>query len=779
MKPLLYTIRYLRRGKSRHFIKCISLTLGLMAGLVLFTQTAFELSFDRFYPDADRIYQIHRKLKIGDQPSYEGSAVNAPYAPTMYEEMDEVTAGTTLFMNVVDNRYEVGEHTFTEKTVIADSLFFQTFGFEVVRGDAKDLCLPEALFISRSMARRLFGTADPVGQEVRMEKESKSVTGVFADVPKNGHLQFDAVYSLSSWFGREKNDNWLRGDGFCGYVKLAPGVDPKTVEEKIPALLSRHFDLAAQEKKGWVMEHTLTPVAEIHSANPTVRRMCVILSFLAFALLFVAAMNYVLISVSSLARRAKSIGVHKCNGASGGHIFSLFMYETGLLVFLSLIGAIFLIFIFRPQIEELIRTDLSAVFSLQNLWVALLVVAALLGVAGMIPGRLFASIPVTQVFRTTTENKRRWKQLLLFFQFTGITFMVCLLAIIYFQYQMLLNKDMGYTTENILFTPRLGELGPDQLRTLKMEFERMPEVKKACLTTAVPVEWLSGSSVVDPATKRELFTGRFMKADKDYVETMGMQLAAGRTFTESSAAQAEVMVNETAVRRFQIDNPVGYRFSYLDTLYTICGVIKDYQYMSFLQEIPAIVILPSEALPQYGVANELVLQLNGPLTSARFAALNDRLKTLCHQEDVSFQPYQDTFEWNYKETRLFRNAVFTASLIMLLITLLGLVGYTEDEINRRSKEIAIRKVNGATARTILQLIGKDITLTALPAFLIGMILAYGVGAEWLEQFVAKIPLSPVLFAGCGVTVWLVILLVVCLRGWKVANENPVGSLKSE
>lgn len=116
---------------------------------------------------------------------------------------------------------------------------------------------------------------------------------------------------------------------------------------------------------------------------------------------------------------------------------------------------------------------------------------------------------------------------------------------------------------------------------------------------------------------------------------------------------------------------------------------------------------------------------------------------------------------------------------MLLITLLGLVGYTEDEINRRSKEIAIRKVNGATARTILQLIGKDITLTALPAFLIGMILAYGVGAEWLEQFVAKIPLSPVLFAGCGVTVWLVILFVVCLRGWKVANENPVGSLKSE
>lgn len=779
MKPLLYTFRYLRRGKSRHFIKCISLTLGLMAGLVLFTQTAFELSFDRFYPDADRIYQLHRKFKIGDQPTTENSFVNAPYAPTMYEEMDEVTAGTTIYMNAMDNRYEVGEHTFTEKTLIADSLFFQTLGFRIIRGDAKELCLPEALFISQSMARRLFGTADPVGQEIRMDKEIIAVTGVFADVPKNGHLQFDAVYSLSSWYGRGKNENWIRSDGFRGYVKLAPGVDPRTVEEKIPAMLRRHFDVAALEQKGLMMEHTLTPVSQIHSADPAVRRMCFILSFLAFALLFVAAMNYVLISVSSLAGRAKSIGVHKCNGASGRNIFALFMYETGLLVFLSLIGAVFLIFIVRTHIEELIHTDLSAVFAIQNLWVALIVVIALLLIAGVIPGRLFAAIPVTQVFRANPENKRRWKQILLFFQFTGITFMICLLAIIYSQYRLMLNKEMGYTTENILFTPALDELGPEQLRTLKMEFERLPEVQNACLTSAVPVDWLSGNSIIEPVTGRELFTGRFMKADKDYLQTMGMQLAAGRTFTESSATQAEVIVNETAVRLLQIDNPIGYRFSYFGTLSTICGVIKDFQYRSFLHEIPAIVLLPPETLPQYGTPNKLVIHLNTPLTSARFTDLNARLRTLCHNEEIAFQPYQDTFEWNYKEIRLFRNSVFAASLIMLLITLLGLIGYTEDEINRRSKEIAIRKVNGATARTILQLIGKDITFTALPALLIGIALSYSVGAEWLKQFVAKIPLSGWLFAGCGLFVWMVILLCVCLRAWGTARENPVVSLKSE
>lgn len=779
MKSFLYTLRYLRRGKGRHFLKSVSLTLGLVVGLVLFTQVAFEMSFDRFYPDADRIYQLHRKLQIGDQSNYEGSAVNAPYAPTLYEELDEVIAGTTIFMNVVDNPYEVGEHKFTEKTVIADSLFFETLGFQVVRGQAKDLCLPKALFISESMAQRLFGTADPIGREIRMEKEPVAVTGVFRDVPKNCHLQFDAVYSLSSWFGRGKNENWTRADGFSGYVKLAPGIDPQTVEEKIPALLRRHFDVEAQEKKGWVMEHTLKPVSELHSADPTVLRMCYILSLLAFSLLFVAAMNYVLISVSSLTVRAKSIGVHKCNGASAGNIFALFMYETGLLVFLSLTGAVFLIYLFRAPIEQLIHTNLTAIFSLSNLWVALLVVLSLLLIAGLIPGRLFATIPVTQVFRTYTENKRRWKQVLLFFQFTGITFMICLLTLIFLQYRLMLNKEMGYTTDNILFTPQLNELDADQLRTLKAEFERMPEVEKACLTTAMPVEWLSGSSVADRVTGRELFTGRFMKADEDYVQTLGMQLTAGRNFTESSATQGEVIVNETAVHLFQIDDPIGYRFSYFDTTYTICGVIKDFQYISFLQEIPAIVILPAAALPQYGTPRELALRLKTPLTADRLAQFNERLKALSHIDDISFLPYEETFEWNYKEIRLFRNAVFVASLIMVIITLLGLLGYTEDEIGRRSKEIAIRKVNGATVRIILQLISKDITLTALPAFLVGMALAYVVGAEWLKQFVAKLPLSLWLFIGCSLAIWVAILLCVCMRAWKVANEDPVGSLKSE
>ncbi len=779
MKPFFYTLRYLQRDKGRHFIKCLSLTLGLVVALVLFTQTAFEMSFDRFYTDADRIYQIHRKLTIGDQPSIEGSAVNAPYAPTMYEDLDEVVAGTTLFMNVVDNKYEVNENVFIEKTVIADSLFFKTLGFQVLRGNEEDLCQPNALFISRSMARRLFGTADPVGQTLRIDKEPVTVTGIFADVPKNCHLQFDAVYSLSSWFGRVKNENWLRGDGFCGYIKLAPGVDPETVEDKIPALLRRHFDVAAQESKGWVMEHTLMPVSEIHSGNPTVRRMCFIISFLAFALLFAAAMNYVLISVSSLVRRARSIGVHKCNGASGGNIFSLFMYETGMLVFFSLLGAALLIFLFRPQIEELIHTDLSAVFSVQNLWVALVVVTVLVLVAGLIPGRLFASVPVTQVFRATSENKRRWKQILLFFQFTGLSFMVCLLAIIFFQYRMMLNKDMGYVTENVLFTPRLFELDAEQIRTLKTEFERMPEVEKACLTSATPVDWLSGNSVVDQSTGREIFTGRFMKADKNFVETMGMQLVAGQVFTESSGQQNEVMVNETAVRFLQTDNPVGHRFSYFGQICTIKGVIKDYQYISFLHEIPAIIILPPDASQQIGSANQLVIRLKAPLTAARFAEFNNHLKALSHNGEIGFQPYQDTFEWNYKEIRLFRNAVFTASLIMLSIMLLGLLGYTEDEINRRSKEIAIRKVNGATASDILQIISKDITLTAIPAFLAGMAVAYGVGAEWLKQFVVKIPLHAGLFIGCGLAVWIIILVCVCLRSWKIANDDPVKSLKNE
>ena len=219
------------------------------------------------------------------------------------------------------------------------------------------------------------------------------------------------------------------------------------------------------------------------------------------------------------------------------------------------------------------------------------------------------------------------------------------------------------------------------------------------------------------------------------------------------------------------------RVSYFDDIYTICGVVNDFQYRSFFEEIPAIAFVPIEF--PYCNSATLALRLNREITPELLIDMNERLKELSHKEDYMFTPYFVTYAAYYKDIRLFRDSVIVAGLIMLVITLLGLFGYITDEVHRPSKEIAIRKVNGATSMDILRILSVNISFIAIPSILIGLGFAYMVGTEWLKQFAVKIPLSIALFAGCGFILWLIIQMCLVLRAWNVANENPVKSIKSE
>lgn len=782
MKQLFYTFRYLVRSRGSNLIKVVSLTLGLVVGLVLFSQVAFVLSYDKFYPDADRLYNIQRKLAMGEEFKYEGPVLNAPVPGAMKDDLKEVEDATVITAWQSETQFLLGDKLYRETVCIADSTFFDVFGIRLIEGEKSKLGIDSHLFLSRSAAQRIFGADNPVGKTILYNKKhSVTIAGVFEDIPDNCHLSFDAVLSFKtmtqSWGMRP---GWMNNDAYCGYVKLRPGVTPQEVEAQIPAMLAKYYDVKAMEEKGFSFEYYLKPIQEMHSGEPAVQRMMYILSLMAFSLLFVSAMNYVLISISSLAVRAKSVGVHKCNGASGGNIFSMFLNETLALVLIALVLSAGMILTFRSPIEALIQTPLSNLFSLDNLWVVLIVVAGLLLTAGIIPARIFSAIPVTQVFRTYTTNKRQWKRALLFVQFAGIAFMLTLLLIIVKQYTMIMDKDLGYTTENVVFTQDLGDVTGEQLARLKTEFSRMPEVVKASIATAIPIGSMNGVGISDEETGATLFSSRGMSMDKDYLETFQMQMVEGSNFAESKVDYNHAIVNETFVKKMHWEGPaVGQVFSLGPDKVEVVGVVKDFQIQSLRDEIPACMIYPQgEAEGTWMGSSQLIIRLNH-LDPQFMAEMNKKLRTLLNNEDAYFADYRSRIDDSYKDARLFRNSILVASCIMLIITLLGLLGYTEDEIHRRSKEIAIRKVNGATAKDVLIVISKDITVTALPAILIGMGVAYKIGADWLMQFAVKTPLSADLFLVSGLTVLLVIVCCITLRAWSVANEDPVKSIKSE
>ncbi len=774
MKQIHYVFLFLLRGKGSNSIKVISLTLGLVVALVLFSKVAFEMSYDKSYPDADRIYQLNMKLDIVNSNASEQDIVNAPFAPTMYQEFDEVVEGTSIFAWPENGVFKVGDKDYQGDLLLVDSMFLKTFGLKLLAGNPEDVSVPMTIFISETLAKNVFADENPVGQLMHTDDGSLTVSGVFADVPKNSHLKFDLISIVEPMeFG-----GWERQDRFRGYVKLAPGIDYRTVEAKIPDMMRKHYDVDAEIQQGRVRTFYLKPVTEVHSSNLDVRRSNIILSILAFSLLFAAAMNYVLISISSLAKRSKAVGIQKCSGASNGNIFRMFLGETGILIFVSLIFAFLLILAFRGQIEMLIKSELSSIFSLSNLWVTGGIVLALLFTTGLIPGKIFSSIPVTQVFRSQQEGKRQWKNLLLFAQFSGIAFMLTLLTIIVYQYQMVMNRDMGYITKNIIFSDESWRLNQEQLKTAKAEFERLPEVAAATIVSVLPVNGDNGGSpVVDNETKENLFTGRFLAADNNYFETFGIQLINGRGFTDNSANTNEIIINETLARLLNVENPIGHRIDYLSHERIICGVIKDYQTQTFQSNIEPLVIFPVfSELEYYTIA----LRLNAPVKTEQLDIFTGQLQAWVHNENVAFTSYANVlYGERYGDVRLFRNSVLTAAFIMLVITLLGLFGFVDDEVVRRRKEIAVRKVNGARAKDILYLLSVGITYIAIPAIVLGLLFSYVVGDEWLQQFVVKIPLNLILFTLTGLCIFTILLFTVVTRSWSVAHDNPANWLKSE
>lgn len=785
MKQLFYTIRYLLRNREKNMIKIISLTLGLAVGLVLFSQVAFELSFDKFYPDADRIFSIHRNITMNDENGfkYDGPIINAPVPGALHDNLSEVEEATVLGsqgeLPIVYN-----DKLFKEEVCVADSSFFDVFGIQILEGEKEKLALTLNMFLSESAAKRIFGSENPVGKTILLNKKDPvTICGVYKDIPKNSHLSFDVILSFKtltqSW---GYNPGWMNNDAYRGYVKLREGATVSEVEAKIPALLYKYYDVDALKSKGIVFSYFLKPVTELHSGDPTTKRMLSILSLLAFAMLFVSAMNYVLISISSLAVRAKSVGVHKCSGASDGNIFSMFIYETGVLVLISLLLSALLIFAFRGSIEVLIQSSLLNLFSLSNLWVTLLVVLILLLLAGVIPARIFSAIPVTQVFRTYTANKRYWKRGLLFIQFAGIAFMLTLLTIITIQYNLLMNKDLGYTTENMIYSKDTGNLFGEKAARLKAELSRLPEVEMVTLTSSLPGYGMNGDLVADENKEDAMVSVRFMQADKDFIDVFGMTMKEGENFSESKLNYNHAIVNESFVKKMQWTGPaVGKVFVKGRNKVEVTGVVKNFQIGSLYtdpmyDDIPPLIYYSQGETE--GGGNILVVRLNH-FNPTVIADLSARLRELLNNEDAYFEDYRMLINDSYKSARLFRNSILVASGLMLIITLLGLLGYTEDEIHRRSKEIAVRKVNGATAKDILYIISKDISVTALPAIVIGLGISYVVGANWLMQFAAKISLNTGLFIVSGIIVLAIIIICITLRAWGVANENPVNSIKSE
>ena len=792
MKNFYISFRTLFKKGRHNDIKILSLGVGLAMGLVLIAKVCFELSYDNFYPESDRIFAIQENFSIGDKSNDGFPCVSGGVAPGMKAEIPGVVAATRcertgeMVMKTPDNK------KYTAIFMLADSCFYDVLPREMLVGNAREtLSRPLYALVSEEMAGKINPDgADVIGKTFEVQTfpgVQITVGGVFKDVPKNTHLYYDVLVSLSTFkaiTGWSKDDQWLGGDSFNAYVLLQPGLSADDMLQPMAEMLDRHVDSKKLKEQGMTYSIFLRPLGELYASSPATKRMAVMLTAIAFAILFAALMNYVLLVISSMVTRSKGVAIHKCYGATGWNITDMIFSEAFLNLLISVVFSTLLVFGFRRIVEELLGTSLSSLFTPDTLMILLGVCVLVFLVAGLLPSQLFARIPVALVFRSYTNSRRSWKKALLFIQFVAVGFLVCLLIVIGWQYSFMVNDNPGYSYERLAFC-NLEGVSQSSRKALMDEIRKQGEVEDVTTCYELPAFSGSGDIVYRPGSEDAVAHFRDLYGtNANFVSLLEMKVIEGQAFDESYSDSMQLvmvsrqMATELANAFQWKDGVVGKKLDIgghgTDDPFTVVGVYDDVRMGRIDQEgmVNSAIFFSKRA------EQTLVVKFR-ERNAENLAHLNNVIKEFLPDREINLIDYRFSLTKLYDTSRIFRDSVMAGGIITLIIALIGLIGYINDETNRRGKEIAVRKINGATERDILRLISSDIVWMALPAILIGAGASWFASEKWLQQFSEKIPMNAGLFLTGSVVVLAVILLTVVYRTWMVANANPVLSLKSE
>ena len=777
--------------KGRHnYMKIASLAIGLAIGLVLIAKVCYEQSFDTFYPDLDRIYRIYEVIPR-DEGLESWPKTAGGIAVRMREMMPEIESSTRFTY--------IGDGTFTMTDsrkklggvwALTDSCWFDVLPRPILQGDPKEaLSRPGYVMVSDEVAENIGG--DVIGKTFTFDGNEKAVMtigGVFKKIPDNASIGADVLISMPSikqftWNG---SMNMVGNDRYSSFVKLVPGADISQLKEQIPRFINTYLPVEKLKEAGVELQFDFQPITAERENDENIQSMIYMLSLIAFALIFVAMMNYILITVSSVIGRSKEVAVRKCYGASTGNINGIIFAEAFVHVVIALIVAVLILFTFQDFISQLLGTPIERLLMSRSMLAVLGVSAGVLLVTGLLPGSLYARIPVAAAFRNYRESKRLWKLALLFVQFTAAIFLVILLFVVNRQYHRMTNDDPGYAYDNLAYISLNMVSDTTQRRILLEELKRLPEVEMVSYSYDIPIHGSSGDNVMLPGEDKRLFNC----ADQYYVgegffELMEIPIIDGRAFNPNLGIDEEVMISRRFAEYMErtagwTGSPVGKQICVTShnaggKAQTICGVYEDYRIGSIADNDVRPAALFYSPRQIFG---SLLVKYHR-MTPEALKKTEEMLAQLMPDKEMYVYSYPAEMAALYVDTLNFRNAVLAGGLITLAILIIGLVGYIADEVNRRRKEIAIRKINGAVMGDIQHIFLKDLAKILLPAIVLGVPLAWKVAQEWQEQFSEKVPLSWYFFAGGILLVIAVIFGVAGYNVHRIANDNPANSLKVE
>ena len=783
--------------------------MGIAACLLIALFIKDELSYDRSYPDANRIYRVVG-FDLQDGVIQKWVSFPAPMAKAILKDFPEVeNAGhlmpNNLFPGAGSNEVRPADKTenaHDDGFTYASQGMLDILKLPMVYGNrAEALTQPGSIVISKSKADKYFPGQNPVGKILYLNNNKdlpRKITGVIQDIPANSHLhQYNFLLTTAGveWWKGEQND-W-DGNNYTDYVLLKPGTDVAQLEKKLTTDILHNYYLPTMlndgdknaEKELASSSLHLQPVGDINLRSYDIQdglthgdiRFVWLFGAIAGFILIIACINFINLSTAKSANRAKEVGLRKVIGSQRSSLVKQFLTESMLFSFLSFALGILLARALLPYFNMLSAKSLSIPWTAWWLAPVMLGSAIIIGiVAGLYPSLYLSSFKPISVLKGQLSKGSKNSILrngLVVFQFTTSIVLIISTVIIYNQVHFILNRKLGYNKEQVLLLQGTNTLG-QEVKTLKTGLLKLPQVKNVSISDYLPVAdtkrngnsmWVAGKQNTDAGTDSQVWV-----VDNDYISTLGMKMVAGRNFNPAIASDSQsVIINQTLAKKLNLKDPVGKRVANGNTTFPVIGVVEDFNFESMRGDIGGLVM-------RLGSSPSIVsVKINTGDVTNTIASITSVWKTVAPAQPIRYTFLDESFANMYADVQRMASIFTSFAVLAIIIACLGLFGLSAFMAEQRSKEIGIRKVLGASISSITTLMSKDFIKLVVIAIVIASPIAWWAMTKWEQDFAYRAPISWWVFAAAGTAAIIIALITVSFQSIKAALMNPVNSLKAE
>ena len=782
-KYLKIAWRNIRRNKIYSIISITGLTIGMTSCIIVALFVNRELSFDRFHKNAQRIYRLCYSIK---QQQYETElAISGSRAPRLIAaELPEIDTIVRLLWHY-RQPIKVGNKIFRIDVHYADPDFFRVFSFPLLTGDPQIVLKdPNSVVITPELSERFFGREDPIGKTIQLEKTKQvlKVTGIMKNMPQNTHLKSDCIISFE-----RAPESFM---SICyAYLLFNSEIEKAEIEKKINKILEGMSD----EKKTKL--YFLQPLTSIYLAPKmgldTDRhsdiKYSIFLSLLSLMILAISCINFINLSSARALSRLKEVGIRKVSGARRIELIKLFISESLLLSFIAAVFALLLSQIVLNQLAILSTDAFNLTMDFIENFAVYIIIFSIVVIVGFFtgsyPALLAASYHPVNIMKNQFSPKTRagfFRKVLVIFQFAISAFFLIAVMVFMHQIHFIVNKDLGIRVANILLLDYAGDKSLSQRALIfKYRIQELVAVNNASLNFFSPGIDISWGEYVSPLDSEVEIKEKvpFIDVDEDYFKVFDIQLIEGRNFSPEylSDKQNAVIINETAVRSFGWENPIGKRIRIgKDREFAVVGVVKDFHMESLRQPIRPYIFNNLNEM-----RGSMAVHIQPHNMDDTIEQIKKIWESIATDEPFTYRLYSDEIEYSYMREKLMMKIIGSVAVLTVVIGSLGLFGLVAFSAQKKVKEIGVRKVLGASAANIVMLQSKDFIKLVLIANLISLPFAYFAMNKWLQNFAYRVDISWWIFVLAGAFALFIALATVSTIAIRAALANPVKALRYE